>query len=141
MSANRTNQIPSSPTPNDRQSSARRRVASKPPSLAIDGDLPYREGWAAGVPTQAGVYLIRDLRGLLYVGRSVNLRRRFHQHRDQSHNELLRLALRNPWGELRFAWIVDPKPKVLEELLIDHLMPICNERRYRGVTPTTTTIH
>ena len=68
------------------------------------------------------------MRGLLYVGRSNNLRSRFHQHLEFSHNELLRLALNSTWGQVRFAWILDPEPKQLEEQLIGLLMPICNER-------------
>lgn len=32
------------------------------------------------VPETAGVYLIHDLRGTLYVGKSINLRKRFEQH-------------------------------------------------------------
>ena len=123
-----------------RRASARRRIAGHPPGVAIDGDLPYQQGWSAGVPGDAGVYLIHDMRGLLYVGRSMNLRRRFHQHLDYSHNDLLRLALSNPWGQLRFAWIVDPNPEQLEEHLIELLLPICNERRYRDITTVTTTI-
>lgn len=123
-------------TSRPRRGSAHRRLARQPPTVPIDGDLPYQQGWAAGVPTNPGVYLIHDMRGLLYVGRSADLRRRFHQHLEYSHNELLRLALTNTWGQLRFAWIVDPDPEALEERLIDLLMPICNERRYRGATTT-----
>jgi excinuclease UvrABC nuclease subunit len=119
-----------------RRGSARRRVARQPPNAAIDGDVPYQQGWAAGVPPDAGVYLIRDMRGLLYVGRTTDLRRRFHQHLEYSHNELLRLAMKNPWGQLRFAWVVDADPEALEERLIELLMPICNERRYRDTTNT-----
>lgn len=122
-----------------RRSSARRRVVRQPPNVDIDGDLPYQQGWEAGVPPQPGVYLIYDMRGLLYVGRSIDLRRRFHQHLDFSHNELLRIAIANPWGQLRFAWITDPNPQELEEHLIGLLMPICNERRYSQITTTIIT--
>lgn len=111
----------------------RRRLVSKPPDLSVDGDLPHRLGFAAGLPCSSGVYLIRDLRGLLYVGHTQNLRRRFEQHLNHSHNELLRLALARPWGDLRFAWILDSDPAPLERQLIDQLLPICNETRYRSV--------
>jgi excinuclease UvrABC nuclease subunit len=87
------------------------------------------------------VYLIRDLRGLLYVGRSENLRQRFFQHLDNSHNELLRLAIARPWGEARFAWIRVEAPAPLEARLIAHLLPICNERRYGSVRDRSTINH
>lgn len=121
-----------------RRASARRRLVRQPPTVTIDGEVAYQQGWAAGVPTDAGVYLIHDMRGLLYVGRSMDLRRRFHQHLEFSHNELLRIAITNTWGQLRFAWIVDPDPAALEERLIGLLMPICNERRYSDITTTIT---
>lgn len=113
-----------------RHRSCRKRLACQPPAPTIDGDVPYLQGWASGVPPDPGVYLIRDMRGLLYVGRSNNLRSRFHQHLEFSHNELLRLALNSTWGQVLFAWILDPEPKQLEEQLIRLLMPICNERGY-----------
>lgn len=111
----------------------RKRVVSKPPDLLVDGDLPHRLGFAGGVPRSSGAYMIRDLRGLLYIGRTSNLRLRFEQHLRHSHNELLRLALARPWGSPRFAWILDPSPARLEQQLIDRLLPICNEARYRSV--------
>jgi excinuclease UvrABC nuclease subunit len=123
-----------------RRRSSRKRLVCQSPRLTIDGDVPYRQGWASGVPPDPGVYLIRDMRGLLYVGRSNNLRSRFHQHLEFSHNKLLRLALNSPWGQVRFAWILDPEPKQLEEQLIRLLMPICNERGCRDdVTAALTT--
>lgn len=121
----------SNATATSRHPASRRRLACQPLALTIDGDVPYLQGWASGVPPDPGVYLIRDMRGLLYVGRSNNLRSRFHQHLEFSHNELLRLALGSTWGQARFAWIVDPEPKQLEERLIHLLMPICNERGCR----------
>jgi len=109
----------------------RRRIVHQPPNVEIDGEVPYRHSWAAAVPPEPGIYLIRDLRGLLYIGRTKDLRDRFFQHLDHSHNELLRLAIARPWGDQRFAWIRHQAPAALEEQLISHLLPICNERHCR----------
>lgn len=128
--------MPEITTITTRRTTARRRIVRQPPDVTIDGEVPYQQGWAAGIPPDPGVYLIYDQRGLLYVGRSIDLRRRFHEHLEFSHNELLRIALANSWGQLRFAWIVDQNPAELEEHLIALLMPICNERRYSQITTT-----
>lgn len=116
----------------------RRHLVGVPPRVELDGDVVFRRSWGLAVPAYPGVYLIRDLRGLLYVGRSEDMRKRFFQHLDHSHNELLRMAIARPWGEQRFAWIKDEEPAALEEQLIAHLLPICNERRYRGVLDLNT---
>lgn len=117
----------------------RRYLAGDPPNVDLDGDVLFKRSWGLVVPAAPGVYLIRDLRGLLYVGRSEDLRKRFHQHLEHSHNELLRLAIARPWGPQHFAYIRDERPAELEERLIAHLLPICNERGYRGVLDLNTT--
>lgn len=110
----------------------RRNLARTPLDIPIHGDVAFLRGWSSAVPASAGVYFIRDLRGLLYIGRSDDLRRRFLEHLDYSHNGLLRQCLVNPWGETRFAWTLDPQPAPLEARLIGLLMPICNELRFGG---------
>lgn len=108
----------------------KRKIARTPLDVPIHGDVAYLQGWASAVPVSAGVYFIRDLRGLLYIGRTdTSLRQRFLEDLEYSHNALLRQALANPWGELRFAWAVEQEPAELEGRLIALLMPICNELR------------
>lgn len=107
---------------------ARKLLIDDPPALSVDGDVPYREGWAVLVPRCSGVYLIRDLRGMLYVGKAINLRRRFDQHRVGSHNARLCLALARPVGQTYFCWVEAADPSDLEALLIARLQPLCNER-------------
>ncbi|MER9490812.1 hypothetical protein NKI86_03145 [Mesorhizobium sp. M0320] len=48
------------------------------------------------IPNDAGVYIIHDLRGVLYVGQSRILRQRFIQHDRLRRNRLLRLAMDRP---------------------------------------------
>lgn len=109
---------------------ARTALIHQPPELRLDNDVPYNRGWALLVPRASGVYLIRDLRGWLYIGKTSDLRRRFDQHLDGSHNGKLVTALARPLGETRFGWVLDPRPDALEQTLIRSLGPLCNDRVY-----------
>ena len=51
-----------------------------------------RPSHAIALPRSGGVYLIHDLRGCLYIGRSDCLKQRFHTHYELSHNRRLRAA-------------------------------------------------
>src|SRR3954454_7730763 len=77
MKSANTSQPPANPAPSDYH---RRRLAAAARSVTVDGDVVYGQGFASAVPSDPGVYLIRDLRGLLYIGRSGDLRRRFVDH-------------------------------------------------------------
>lgn len=109
---------------------SRQRLIYDPPDLRLDHDVPYNRGWALLVPHEPGVYLIRDLRGLLYIGKASDLRRRFDQHLELSHNARLVKALARPVGETRFAWVLDDQPDTLEQTLIRAFQPLCNDRIY-----------
>jgi excinuclease UvrABC nuclease subunit len=81
------------------------------------------------VPRRPGVYLLHDLRGVLYVGSTRNLYRRFHQHYWLTANDLIALAMRQPFGELTFSWFLvadDTQRAALERVLIGWLQPPCN---------------
>ncbi|MGR3435839.1 MAG: GIY-YIG nuclease family protein [Shimia sp.] len=83
-----------------------------------------------------GVYLIHDLRGVLYVGRSNDLRRRFDEHRLKPSNPYLAEAIRKPFGEMRFSWITTSNDRMtgkLERELSRWLQPPCNR-----LTPSIT---
>ena len=96
--------------------------------LDVDGATPYRMGHDLAVPLTSGVYVIADLRGPLYVGKTNNLRRRFGEHFDCSHNRLLRLALAGPAGQPTFACrITRPDDLTHTEIrYIRALHPLCN---------------
>lgn len=96
--------------------------------LRPDGAVPYILVWGLAVPRLPGVYVINDVRGPLYVGRSVNLRRRFEEHYVASHNPLLADALRNPLGLTTFTWFLTGPGNLndLESQVIEQLQPICN---------------
>ncbi len=83
------------------------------------------------VPDDAGVYLIHDLRGVLYVGQSRKLKQRFAQHDRLRRNRLLRLAMSRPVGVMRFSWrLVDDEDErsAFERELIAILQPVCNRQ-------------
>lgn len=115
---------------------ARSRLIHNPPELRQCETVPYRQGFAIRVPSTSGVYLIHDVRGVLYVGQSKNLRRRFDQHFFEQGNPLLAVALMSPLGELSFSWQVLPKEAVdgVERRLIQAFHPLCNRRLYLGTS-------
>lgn len=83
------------------------------------------------VPEDAGVYMVHDLRGVLYVGLSRNLRQRFVQHDRLRRNRLLNLAMDRPVGVISFSWrlVGDRRTRVaLERDLIAALQPVCNRQ-------------
>lgn len=106
----------------------RRLLIEPPPELSLDGSVRYRPSRAIGVPAAAGVYLIHDLRGMLYIGCAGDLRRRFEEHYLDSHNPDLRYAIRSAVGPLSFSWVLVAAPEhvELERLLIRSFRPLCN---------------
>ena len=83
------------------------------------------------IPDDAGVYLIHDLRGVLYVGQSRKLRQRFAQHDRLRRNRLLHLAMSRPVGIMRFSWrlVADEEERsAFERELVATLQPVCNRQ-------------
>lgn len=110
----------------------RERLLKSPPSVALDRMVPYRRGYALMVPQASGVYLICDLRGVLYAGKSDNLARRYDEHAFERANPRLACAIASPVGELFFGWKV-LSPELLdseERRLIRAFHPLCNRRLY-----------
>ena len=108
-------------------------ILQVPPLPRIDGKTPFRQGRELYVPSQGGVYLIHDMRGILYVGKSVDLRRRFAEHYWLGGNPYLALALANPAGDVTFSWSIAASPMrdELEVHLISAYQPPCNRLRYK----------
>jgi excinuclease UvrABC nuclease subunit len=106
----------------------RRKLINDPPPLELHGTVRYRSAWALAVPRLPGVYLMHDLRGVLYVGRADDLRRRYEEHLEASHNPDVRRALQNYLGVLHFSWVLVAAPEQLEleRSLIRTLRPLCN---------------
>lgn len=96
--------------------------------LRPDGSVPHAPAWSVTVPPTPGVYVISDLRGPLYAGRSVDLRRRFAEHYEASHNDLLVQALRRPVGMVNFTWFTSDTAGLaaLEHDIVTRLHPMCN---------------
>ena len=107
----------------------RQALLHMPLDVELSGSTAFRYTRHLYVPTKAGVYLIHDLRGVLYVGRSCNLYRRFDEHYWLTDNELLLLAMRQSFGEITFSWVIaeeEPRRTELEHRLIAWLRPACN---------------
>ena len=101
--------------------------------FVLDGSVPFKRGWALSIPHLPGVYLIHDLRGVLYVGLTAILAQRFEQHYSNTHNRPLSLALSVPVGVVMFSWCIteDPRRRArLERALIRALSPTCNQVLY-----------
>jgi excinuclease UvrABC nuclease subunit len=97
--------------------------------LTPQSSIPFRQTRSLLIPDRPGVYLIHDLRGVLYAGKTRDLRRRFYEHYWLTDNELLRLALRQRFGAVHFSWWLvegDADRAGLEAGLVAWLRPPCN---------------
>lgn len=108
------------------------RLLCSPIDVPIDGTIPFTLSQDLLVPTRLGVYLIHDLRGVLYVGRSTNLKRRFNEHFWQPSNPLLKAALSKPVGKPFFSWVIADWDRMedIEKQLIRWFDPPCNRILY-----------
>lgn len=107
----------------------RQALLRMPVDIELSGSTAFRHTRHIYVPKKGGIYLIHDLRGVLYVGRTRNLYRRFDEHYWLTDNELLSLAMRQSFGELTFSWAIaeDKGERAdLETRLIAWLRPACN---------------
>ena len=107
----------------------RQALLHMPLDVELSGSTAFRHTRHIYVPKKGGVYLIHDLRGVLYVGRSRDLYRRFDEHYWLTDNELLSLAMRQPFGEITFSWVIaeeERKRAELEHHLTAWLRPTCN---------------
>lgn len=113
-----------------RRSRAERLLTSEI-SWSPDGSVEMVLAREFMVPDDAGVYLIHDLRGGLYVGQSRKLRQRFVQHDRLRRNRLLSLAMNRPVGVMRFSWRLvanEAERSAFERELIAVLQPVCNRQ-------------
>lgn len=107
------------------------RLLTREISWSPDGTVELALTSEFMVPDDAGVYLIHDLRGVLYVGQSRKLRQRFVQHDRLRRNRLLHLAMSRPVGIMRFSWrlVTDEEERsAFERELIASLQPVCNRQ-------------
>lgn len=116
----------------EHQAEIRRRLILQAEAFEPDRTVPYGQGSALAVPREPGIYLIHDLRGVLYIGQSDNLRRRFDQHFFEVENPLLAAALGRAIGPLSFSWKELPRTELAsaERELIRAFQPACNRLLY-----------
>lgn len=112
----------------------RQRLITNPPLVNFEKTIPYRKGFAIDVPMTSGIYLVHDIRGVLYIGQSDNLRRRFDEHFWEKDNPLLAKAVAHPVGEVYFSFLnVDvSKLNSVERQLIRSFYPLCNRLFYHS---------
>ena len=104
-------------------------LLTPPVEITLAGPVPLARRQAFLIPEDPGVYVIHDLRGILYAGRTSQLRRRFGEHCEARGNDLIALAQRHPFGVIAFSWAVEPEQSrraQLERALVQWLRPICN---------------
>lgn len=104
-------------------------LLAPPVDIALAGPVPLGRRQGFLVPEEPGVYVIHDLRGVLYAGRTTRLRRRFGEHCEARGNDLIALAQRSPFGVIAFSWSVEPdrlRRAQLERALVQWLRPACN---------------
>ncbi|WP_421874605.1 hypothetical protein [Mycolicibacterium wolinskyi] len=119
----------------DALNKAREALVHNPPEVVLDGTVSYTIGGSLSVPEEPGVYLIHDLRGVLYIGRTGNLYKRYLQHYFDSHNSGVTAVQRRPLGRLEFSWMrVDLCEQVrVERDLIRAIQPLCNQLLYKSI--------
>lgn len=82
------------------------------------------------IPAKPGVYFFHDLRGILYLGETSNLRRRFLEHLKKEKNLKLSALSKNPWGKFSYSWIKKNNKReaeYFESKYLQMFQPICNE--------------
>lgn len=111
--------------------------------VELDGTVPFRRASDLLIPDRPGVYILHDLRGALYVGRTCSLRRRFQEHELEPSNPLIAKARQHAVGPLLFSWIAlaDAKRRqAVEAELVQALEPPCNRCTPALFTNPATTI-
>jgi len=109
-------------------------LITDPPKLEIDSEIDFNSDQIYFVPKKPGIYLVYDIRGVLYIGKTNDLRRRCNEHYHGHNNRLLSLAIASPVGNLVFAWRqlhVSAQSEV-EKNLIRDFNPPCNSIKYRN---------
>ena len=91
--------------------------------------VPFDEA-VSSAPTEGGVYYFfrKDEKGVLYVGKAGDIRRRMKQYRSQNHNEKLKLLIDS--GDAEVCWRLTPYPGWFEAL--EHR----DYKEIHGDTPT-----
>jgi excinuclease UvrABC nuclease subunit len=109
-------------------------LIDNPPLIKVNKTIAFDMSFNLLVPDMPGVYFIHDLRGILYIGRTDNLRRRLNEHYWKKSNPRLKKAIANPVGKLQVSWILSqyPEQNFLEKKFIKIFRPPCNRISYKG---------
>ena len=103
-------------------------LLSKVPDFKIDGSTSFNSSSSVCIPSAPGIYFIRDFRGVLYIGRTENLKRRFKEHFWNTNNPKISSIKKNPVGKIQFSWMLldFSEQEIKEKELIQYFQPVCN---------------
>lgn len=98
--------------------------------MQFDGTVTFGLANLVFVPKAAAVYTLHDLRGILYVGRSIDLRRRIWEHVTAEDNHLLRQVYATALPQVEVSWVLSGYPAQisLERAYIRAFLPVCNRQ-------------
>jgi excinuclease UvrABC nuclease subunit len=102
--------------------------------INLSGSTVFKLHSLWDIPSKQGIYLIHDLKGVHYVGKSNNIQRRFEEHLLLRKNLKLNEILKNFCFQLNFSWIeisTEKEMEVYEKELIRYFNPSCNQIKYK----------
>lgn len=100
----------------------------------FDSSLPTSNFCESLIPLVPGVYFFHDLRGIHYIGETLNLRSRFKQHTKEEKNKKLSIARKATFGKMYFSWVkCSSKMEALmfQKKWIRIFNPKCNKILYK----------
>lgn len=109
------------------------KLLNETPEFEIAETVLFGRAESLLVPNQAGIYFIHDFRGVLYIGRTENLKERFDQHRWNCKNHRLKKVLKRSVGDLQFSWMLIDFPEQIqkEKELVRYFTPPCNIIKFK----------
>lgn len=103
----------------------------------FNSSLPITSSCENLIPSVCGVYFFHDLRGIHYIGETVNLKSRFKQHSSKEKNKKLAKVRKTVFGKMYFSWVkTNSKMEALkfQKKWIRIFNPNCNEILFKQIT-------
>ena len=99
--------------------------------------LPIKNMCEELISNSAGVYFFHDLRGIHYIGETLNLKSRFKEHLRKDRNKNLSKAIKTAFGQMNFSWVKTTSKMealILQKKWIRLFKPNCNNICYKNLT-------
>jgi len=103
----------------------------------FDGSIKVKSKNNVFLRDYLAVYFFHDLRGIHYIGETMNLKKRYLQHLEKEKNRKLIEALTCPFGVMNFSWVkVLSKMEALklQKKWVRLFKPQCNEIQFSTIT-------